>query len=336
MSSGSQSSIDIGRLSALLANSTVPSSTTAQARARARARGQGHRRRISQAQASRSRNSVYETIEEEGSGVSNAASPVKTSSENACSPVSRVSVYEPDVHIVEWDHEEVGPALRKYFALRNEAYETVHASRQLWADTPFSIFALQCEFDDFFSLYLKQLADKTYAAFEPPEYPHGMEAVLEHSQKTYKPLPSELRALRRRSRTLSRPSPYPRSRKTSESSLHSRKSSDCGHLEQSLMQQLAAPLQELPVNRNVPPVPQSPAPALKALNPFTPFAVKFNGGNGDKSLAISEKDLPVRAPRPRVASNARRTALGWSKRSTGKTGSENKENASFGAMMRYG
>jgi len=139
-----------------------------------------------------------------------------------------------------------------------------------------------------------------------------------------------LRALRRRSRTLSRPSPYPRSRKTSESSMHSRKSSDCGHLEQSLMQQLAVPLQEMPVNYNVPAVPQSPAPALNLLHPFTPFAVKFNG---DKSLAISEKDLPIRAARPRVASNARRTALGWSKRSTGKSASENKENSSFGAMM---
>ncbi len=103
------------------------------------------------------------------------------------------------------------------------------------------------------------------------------------------------------------PSPYPRSRKTSESSMHSRKSSDCGHLEQSLMQQLAVPLQEMPVNYNVPTVPQSPAPALNLLHPFTPFAVKFNG---DRSLVISEKDLPIRAARPRVASNARRTALG--------------------------
>ena len=52
-------------------------------------------------------------------------------------------------------------------------------------------------------------------AFEPPRNPGAMQALLEHSRKHYGPLPSELRSRRTRNRTLSRPSPYPRSRKSS-------------------------------------------------------------------------------------------------------------------------
>jgi len=37
-------------------------------------------------------------------------------------------------------------------------------------------------------------------------------------------------------------------------------------------------------------------------------------------------------PRPRVGSVARRAALGWAKRSTGRYGVENKENASIGGI----
>jgi hypothetical protein len=45
------------------------------------------------------------------------------------------------------------------------------------------------------------------AAFEPPAHRSGMRALLEHSRQTYGPLPAELRRIR--SRTSSRPTPYP-------------------------------------------------------------------------------------------------------------------------------
>ena len=34
-------------------------------------------------------------------------------------------------------------ALRKYYALRDEAHTTVKESRRQWSDTPFSLFAVQ-------------------------------------------------------------------------------------------------------------------------------------------------------------------------------------------------
>ena len=92
------------------------------------------------------------------------------------------------------------------------------------------------------------------------------------------------------------------------------------------------PLQEKPIRNNL----KSPAPTLNPLKPITPFLVKFR----DESLLendnkeLSSVGLPLPPARPRVPSNARRSALGWSKRSTGKGSQENKENISYGAMMR--
>lgn len=168
-----------------------------------------------------------------------------------------------------------------------------------------------------------------------------MRALLEHSQKTYGPLPSELRALRRRSRTLSRPSPYPRSRKVSQASSEARAElpSICLAIYGNGSQP-SLPLQEVPVNANIQSnvsasaveKTQSPAPALP-MKPFTPFHVEFR----DKAHAANAKEnilgLPI--PRPRVPSNARRNALGWTKRSTGKSSSNNdKENIAYGTLMR--
>ena len=39
--------------------------------------------------------------------------------------------------------------------------------------------------------------------------------------------------------------------------------------------------------------------------------------------------------RPRVASTARKAALGWSKRNTGKSSTDQKENVGQGAIMRF-
>lgn len=134
----------------ILANATHPMATTARQRVRARARGQGHRRRASQARASRS--SVYETIHEEMS--SSPSSPnqsiaSKKSSPTVCQPIF---IVEPDTASLDlspeqsiWDDERGIVALRKYYALRNEAQDTVTESKRQWMDTPFSIFALQCK-----------------------------------------------------------------------------------------------------------------------------------------------------------------------------------------------
>ena len=77
-------------------------------------------------------------------------------------------------------------------------------------------------------------------------------------------------------------------------------------------------LRELPVSSNV-----STAPTLDALKPFSPLVIM----DTDKPKKLTKDDKNV-DKRPRVGSTARRTAFGWSKRSTGKSGQ--KENASVG------
>ncbi|KAI6028122.1 hypothetical protein EDC04DRAFT_164044 [Pisolithus marmoratus] len=204
-SEGSQSSIDLAQLNFMLANATHPLANTAFDRVRPRARGHGHRRRISQARASRT--SVYETIEEEmTTSLSPFSSPDRSTPGSATKTVqlpesatktmgpSRVFVVDPETSSVDsispWDDESGITALRKYYALRDEAQDAVTESKRLWVDTPFSIFAVQ--------------------SFDPPRHRSGMQALLEHSIQNYHHLPSELGPRRMRSRADSRPSPYPR------------------------------------------------------------------------------------------------------------------------------
>ncbi|KAI0938313.1 hypothetical protein AcV5_000019 [Taiwanofungus camphoratus] len=287
-SSGSQSSIDLGYLNALLTNSTYPSSGVASARARARARGTGHRHRISQARASRS--SVYEIIQEESS-VASSPSPIKPLGPETASPLVCDSVFivDGDTESMpsDWDEEHGITTLQRYYALRDEAQETVVESKQTWVDTPFSIFAVQ--------------------SFHPPRNRGGMRAMLEHSQKNYRPLPSDLHPRRVRSRTSSRASPYP-IRIISE------------HLAISSQ----AVLQKVPVNGNVKTV--SPPAALEVIKPFTPFTIDFEPSKLGKNLG--QPPLPTH---PRATSSARCTTHGRSKRSTGKFNSnDQKENVSQG------
>lgn len=150
----SQSSIDLSRVSIILSNTTHPLPSSARDRARARARGNGHRRRISQAQASRS--SVYETIEEElsSSDSSLPSSPRsmmsdKASIHNLSHGRSSVFVVDPETASMDsvsmWDDESGITSMRKYYALREEAHDTLTDSKRIWHDTPFSLFAIQCE-----------------------------------------------------------------------------------------------------------------------------------------------------------------------------------------------
>ena len=161
-SSGSQSSIDMTQLSALLTNVTHPMTYPSRpgSRARARGRGHGHRRRVSQVPASRA--SAYETIEEEVVNVNANSSDDVLSSPESRSDLKRsqngksgldmdMGMYvsphgpEPQVEIVSWDDHENGLVMRRYYAFRNEAHETLEESKRVWEDTPFSVFAVQSE-----------------------------------------------------------------------------------------------------------------------------------------------------------------------------------------------
>ncbi|KAF5333934.1 hypothetical protein D9758_018161 [Tetrapyrgos nigripes] len=312
MSDGSQSSIDVAQLNSLLVNATHPVSTTGRNRLRARARGQGHRRRISQARMSRS--SVYETIEEEFSSDSSSPGPQsKKSSPTAMQSVFVVDADTASIHSTEsfWDDERGIVALRKYYDLRNEAEHTVSESKRVWVDTPFSVYALQ--------------------TFNPPRQPSAMQALLQDSVQNYHPLPSELGPRRRR--TQSRPSPYPQGRTikvslTSDSprpiiGSTSRAAGKASH---------GSPLQEITVNPNL--MTANHMPKYEANKPFATLeddlAEQFPAKTRENAFGLASQ------PRPRVGSSARRTALGWAKRSTGKVSSELKENVGVGVSMTPG
>ncbi|KAJ7473614.1 hypothetical protein B0H11DRAFT_2036563 [Mycena galericulata] len=286
MSEGSQSSIDMSQVNVMLSNATHPMSSTARDRVRARARGHGHRRRVSVAQARASRSSVYETIQEE---LASPVPSVSTASKKSSSPTACQGVFVVDHDAcsvdlspggVGWDDERGIVALRKYYALRHEAEDTVLESKRMWSDTPFSVYALQ--------------------AFQPPQNPEGMQALLQHSVQNYGPLPSELGPRRVRSRTQSRPSPYPQRQgqnTVSPEPQPPRPSSELHHVSAR-----NTPLQAVAVNANV----DVPMPAAMSPKRENAWGLAPNA-------------------RPRVASAARRTALGWAKRST-KASTDQKEN----------
>ncbi|KAF8483145.1 hypothetical protein JB92DRAFT_1651529 [Gautieria morchelliformis] len=321
-SGGSQSSIDIARLKALLQTASAGVNS---ASSRTRARGHGHRRRTSQM----SRLSTIGTIQEENPGLSNSPSPGRRSTRNSFQSVSSYppsprepdSGAEPMVDVVEWDDEQMVSGLRRYYALRSEADDTISHSRLVWPDTPFSLHALQ--------------------TFTPPDHPAGMQALLEHSQKNYIPLPSDLRPRRVRSRTssLNRTSPYPRSAfSSSHSSIKSRHSSDDMSASRSMSSSVDKnrALQAIPDPGNM----SSPAPALATLAPFSPLALDIS--QSDECINMSTQ-APVSAikpaVRPRVPSTARRNALGWTKKKTpktkaaeGKSLNHNKENEAHGLL----
>ena len=107
-----------------------------QSRTRIRSKGHGHRRRLSGIQISRA--SVYETIEEENN------TPID-SIKTPLSPVidDNVIIVDPDdASTIEWDERGI-VALRKYYTLKDEVDVTIKESKQLWLDTPLSIYAVQ-------------------------------------------------------------------------------------------------------------------------------------------------------------------------------------------------
>ena len=138
-----------------------------------------------------------------------------------------------------------------------------------------------------------------------------MRALLEHSVQSYGPLPSEFRP--RRSRTLSHPSPYPKKRISKPTLLVDQSNGSQVEIKESS----ATPvLRSLPLISNI----VSAAPTLQAFKPFSPLVVD----TGESKAESKVSTLPSQN-RPRVGSTARRTALGWSKRS-GKSSTGQKEN----------
>ncbi|KAF7327809.1 hypothetical protein MKEN_00360700 [Mycena kentingensis (nom. inval.)] len=295
MSDGSQSSIDMSEVSFRLVNTTHPAPNTA--RMRTRARGQGHRRRMSAAQSRSSRTaSVYETIQEE---FSSPAPSSRSSKKNSSSPTACQGIFVVDADSgsldltpgssMRWDDERGISALRKYYALRNEAEDALTESKRTWLDTPFSLFALQ--------------------SFQPPQHPEAMQALLQHSVESYGPLPYELGHRRVRSRTSSRPSPYPI--RQAPSSPHVITSNSPRPSPEELNKVFMSPaLQTVEFDPNV------------EANSFSLSALLSPQQNDAKN--IKSWGLPP-TTRPRVPSAARRSALGWAKRST-KASSDLKEN----------
>jgi len=299
---GSQSSIDVGQLSHMLSNVTHPMTRQTHGRTRARGQGHGHRRRSSDVR--HSMTSVYETIQEEGT-IGSSDPPEAPEIEIPVAVYNSVHIADDyDGTDTEWDDERGIIAMRKYGALKDEADDTVTESKRVWLDTPFSLFAVQ--------------------SFQPPYHPSGMKAMLEHSQQNYGPLPHELRCHRVRSRTYSRPSPYPQRIVKSASPERPSPPPSPRKQEENVADitvvMIAQPLQPKSININS----KTPAPAIKGLNPISPFVVEFDQSKGDKSF--NERTF-----RPRVTSSTRRAALGWSKRNTGKS-SELKENTSIGTL----
>lgn len=145
VASDSISSIDLSRVNLSLTNMSYP--VIMQSRTRTRSKGHGHRRRLSGIQLAR--RSVYETIEEENHSLVTDGFP--DSLKAPLSPVTddNVIIVDPDdASVVEWDERGI-VALRRYCTLKDEADVTINESKQLWLDTPFSIYAVQCMSSNF-------------------------------------------------------------------------------------------------------------------------------------------------------------------------------------------
>ncbi|GJJ13064.1 hypothetical protein Clacol_007313 [Clathrus columnatus] len=342
----SQSSIDVERLTVLLqtaAAGTRSSVSRVRPGNRIRAPGQGHRRRASQV----SRGSMIGTIQEET--VTNVSPRPVVVSEDDTSKARRNSLegysFEPlklkmanlsavsEPHIIEvqgWDEERWVIGLRRYYALRNEAYEEINHSRLVWPDTPFSLHALQ--------------------TFVPPRAPVAMQALLEHSQKSYVPLPVDSYPCRVRSRVSSIPRSTPYCRpgssdggSTKSKKSHSRSRSRSGTDISVSSSSTSRALQSKNMNISTTASPVSMLATTIDLgydnnnDPSTEESfLTFAAISGTVKERIEPMSVIKPSVRPRVPSEARRTALGWSKRKTLKNNEEgesnNKENEARGLL----
>ena len=155
-------------------------------------------------------------------------------------------------------------------------------------------------------------------AFEPPAHRSGMRVLLEHSRQTYGPLSAELRRIR--SRTSSRPSPYPQPQRAIKISL----SPEAVRPE---LRTVAAPK---PTQAQV--LSAKPAPT-SASQPLRDRIIKNTVTTTDVSSLAPEKSVKSDSGplfQSRFSSNARRSAPGFTKRGIGK---ENQERDSSTGIM---
>ena len=260
-----------------------------------------------------SRSSVYETIQEEASVLSSSPSPKhptpQSVAKQAASPLLNNSVY-----VVDGDSESIYTRPLQRAGVSG-----------LTPPSPFgqcSVSTLRFGSGMHYSLFV--------IAFQPPKVPAVMQAMLEHSQKNYGPLPSELRPHRVRSRTSSRASPYPLRNQRSAFSPEKPRSSPIQVFTDGPNKAFAAPAPEQPVLREVQHdanvYQSSPAPALDEIKPFSPFHIQLDTSKQGKGAFGPPS-------RPRVTSSTRHAALGWSKRSTGKSTQDCKENLSASSII---
>jgi hypothetical protein len=155
--------------------------------------------------------------------------------------------------------------------------------------------------------------------------------MLAHSKVNFNELPPTMLGRHPRSRTTSRASPYVRAAiaaGVSPTSLsgHSRESSDASVTEVlPMFATRASVLQPVIVHTNMPSPAKSvrstkSAKAKKALKPL-------------KLVELLPENEKISAPRTRVNSNVRRSALGWVKRAP-KSSADQKENTSAGPLMK--
>ena len=157
-------------------------------------------------------------------------------------------------------------------------------------------------------------------AFEPPAHRSGMRALLEHSRQTYGPLSAELRRIR--SRTSSRPSPYPQPQRAIKISL--------------------SPSAVRPEVRTAPIPKPTPGRVLSVKPAPTSESQPLQDRFVNKNTATTTTDISSLAPRKnaksdsgplpqsRFSSSVRRSAPGFTKRGMGK---ENQERDSSSAIM---
>jgi serine/arginine repetitive matrix protein 2 len=137
-----------------------------------------------------------------------------------------------------------------------------------------------------------------------------MKSMLEHSKMVFGPLPLELRVRKTRSRTSSRASPYPQPLSSNRSHNRSRSRSASPHHYESHSPILQV-LQSIPTN--------TPGARTRRIS------VQKVDKAALAAAASVDKPTPVKSiPRQRIPSNARRAALGWSKRNDQADGNANR------------
>ena len=158
-------------------------------------------------------------------------------------------------------------------------------------------------------------------AFEPPAHRSGMRALLDHSRQTYGPLSAEYRRIR--SRTSSRPSPYPQPQRAIKISLSPEAVGPEVHT-------VVAPNPALAPARSAAPAPMSVFQPLQQRTIYkntvaakVPSLVPGKSGKGDSG--------PL--PQSQFSSNARRSAPVSTKRGIGKENQERE--TSSGTMTAY-